>query len=581
MTDNHATRRALPLILIRGFGGVGVEDEKRVAYQGFNDGTVYPRKRGENYIYEGLILRFMKSDWQYRDATNVVGYYSDVVDISLDIPAQLSRFDPQYFTGHRIVIDASMALSLVRSGGDPCRTLWVFRYYDLDDRRFTAYGEALVRLISFIRDLASLTAADQPKPKVNILAHSMGGLLVREAVQVTYPQMKHQASDHINKIVTLGTPHQGISFQFLQEWIKLEAQEELEHFSPAFQKDEVTTKNRKRGAKHKKNEAAFVYLKDHFPLDRLLTVVGTNYRTYSVGVASWMNRLFSVAGEGGPAYNRSDGLVKQAYAQVPGAYRTFVHKCHGGQDSLVTSREAYEIATRFFFGNLRARLRLVAAKIERGGDWFGKSEYFFGVSVKPRQVDFELFHQSPEAENCYGPFSTEDLVDANVDFNWVDPSTRLIWEGFLDASKLGPDPDRGGIVDMVLRIDIYVGERDKYGVGFSDNVIFRKQYYLRAVLSDELTLYRHTGEQFMQKDTGHDQYVPSEEDRMQLTPTGEWRFPVGGTGFTATLGLELDYIPEDGPGIPLRDRISAAGARGVTGKGAMPSPSSETSAPGA
>jgi hypothetical protein len=31
-----------PVILIRGFGGLGVEDEKKVAYQGFNDGTVYP-----------------------------------------------------------------------------------------------------------------------------------------------------------------------------------------------------------------------------------------------------------------------------------------------------------------------------------------------------------------------------------------------------------------------------------------------------------------------------------------------------------------------------------------------------------
>ena len=79
MAEPHATRRALPLILVRGFGGVGVEDEKRIAYQGFNDGTVYPQKRGENYIYEGLILRFMKSDWQYQDATNVVGYYSRTV----------------------------------------------------------------------------------------------------------------------------------------------------------------------------------------------------------------------------------------------------------------------------------------------------------------------------------------------------------------------------------------------------------------------------------------------------------------------------------------------------------------------
>ena len=71
-------------------------------------------------------------------------------------------------------------------------------------------------------------------------------------------------------------------------------------------------------------------LREYFPLERLLTVVGTNYRTYGVGGASMLNRLFSVAGEGGPTYNRSDGLVKQAFAQIPGRPRTFVHKCHGG-----------------------------------------------------------------------------------------------------------------------------------------------------------------------------------------------------------------------------------------------------------
>ena len=125
------------------------------------------------------------------------------------------------------------------------------------------------------------------------------------------------------------------------------------------------------------------------------------------------------------------------------------------------------------------------------------------MAVKPRQVDFELFHQSPEAENCYGPFSKPDLTDVAVDFDWAEPTTRLIWEGNLDVSKLAPDSNRGGIVDMVLRIDVYVGERDTYGIGFSDNVIFRKQYYLRAVLGEQLTLFRHTGEQFMQKEKEH------------------------------------------------------------------------------
>lgn len=240
----------------------------------------------------------------------------------------------------------------------------------------------------------------------------------------------------------------------------------------------------------------------------------------------------------------------------------------------------YEIATRFFFGNVRARLRLVTAKVERGSDWFGKSEFFFGVTVKPRQVDFELFHQSPEAENCYGPFSTEDFTDSRVGCDWADPNTRLIWEGCLDASKLAPDSDRGDVIDMVLRIDIYVGERDIYGVGFSDNVIFRKQYYLRAVLDDQLTLFRHVGEQFMQKEKEYGKYIPKDEDVMTPTASG-WEFLIGGTGFRATLGLELDYIPEDGSAVPLRDRIAANGARSVIGKSGMPSPSSETSVPGA
>src|SRR5262249_33690661 len=156
-------------------------------------------------------------------------------------------------------------------------------------------------------------------PKVNIIAHSMGGLLVREAIQRTYPEKGLKADDYINKIVTLGTPHRGISFQLLKNWIGIDADQELEHFSPEFQENP-------------KKETAFVNFHKYFPLNRLLTVVGTNYRTYDVTAASWANRIFSVAGEYGTNYNRSDGLVKQTYAQIPGAPRTFVHKCHGGFD---------------------------------------------------------------------------------------------------------------------------------------------------------------------------------------------------------------------------------------------------------
>src|SRR5580765_334928 len=117
------SRRPLPLILIRGFGGLGIEDEKRVAYQGFNEGTVYPNKRGDNYIYEGMILKFMKSAWQYQDATNVVGYFPAPVVDATARPADLSDLPDDFFFQpadseesvrplYKVVIDPAMALTV-------------------------------------------------------------------------------------------------------------------------------------------------------------------------------------------------------------------------------------------------------------------------------------------------------------------------------------------------------------------------------------------------------------------------------------------------------------------------------------
>ena len=113
------TRRHLPIILIRGFGGLTVEDEKALAYQGFNDGSVYPQKRGENYIYEGLILRLLKHRRQYYDATNVVGYFANPVTDRQPVANDLTALDADFFTGHKVVIDAGMALRLLQLEGDP------------------------------------------------------------------------------------------------------------------------------------------------------------------------------------------------------------------------------------------------------------------------------------------------------------------------------------------------------------------------------------------------------------------------------------------------------------------------------
>ena len=85
-----------------------------------------------------------------------------------------------------------------------------------------------------------------------------------------------------------------------------------------------------------------------------------------------------------------------------------------------------------------ARVNLTTAKVTRGLDRFGRSEVFFGMSVKPRRVDFDLFHQSAEAENCYGPFRNADLSDELNEkglFGWAGPD-RLIYEGWFDTSRI-------------------------------------------------------------------------------------------------------------------------------------------------
>ena len=69
-------------------------------------------------------------------------------------------------------------------------------------------------------------------------------------------------------------------------------------------------------------------------------------------------------------------------------------------------------------------------------------------------------------------------------FGWAGEG-RLIWEGYLDTSAIMADQSIT-TKDMVLRLDVYVGERDLFGIGFSDNVIFRKQYYVRPFSGNPL-----------------------------------------------------------------------------------------------
>jgi hypothetical protein len=76
-------------------------------------------------------------------------------------------------------------------------------------------------------------------------------------------------------------------------------------------------------------------------------------------------------------------------------------------------------------------------------------------------------------------------------------------------------------------------------VPHSDNVVFRKQYYVRAVFDDvsDLTTLRelvlHTGEDFTD---------PKQVGIVRQTSPTTWEFDIGGTGFDATLGLSFEVV---------------------------------------
>ncbi len=537
-----------PLVLVRGFGGVDVGTEQRNVYQGFNDGTVYPKKRGENFLYEGFVLRALKSRrYRYSDATNVIGYYASAAPA---LPEPELHGWPAADTEGTVALDPGAAEAVLRDAAPG--TIWIYRFYDLTPRSLDTYGAGLARLIHLIEH--ALVRQGREFTGVDVVAHSMGGLVVREALRQLHedPKEPDSARRLVHKIVTLGTPHRGIAFQWLPKWLLAalpganKASAELAAFDP--------------------DRTDFLQVGTWFDLDRILTVVGTNHAAYTAA-ASAANQLAAIVDSGPLAANRSDGLVQQAAAQLPGAPRTFIHKCHGGADSLVTSRESYEIAMRFFHGSHRVHLWLDGANVTGGLDMWGRSEIYLGVSVKPRMVDFSLFQQSPEAENCYGPFAKHDLSDELPDLRtelekplsahgdrttgWAGPD-RLIWEGWFDKwATLDPSNP-----DLVFRLRIYVGERDAFGRGHSDDYIFLKDYYVQVIPGDPMQLLLHTGQDYLTEKSslGKDELVAlahrNTEELGGAGPSpvvqaatrnadGDWTFPVSGTQFTATLRVRV------------------------------------------
>lgn len=323
-----------PIIYVRGFAATISEIEETSAdpYMGFNLGATKIRQNHKGdivrFIFESPLLRLMK-DEAYVDC---------------------------YRDGDFLPVDRAA----------PARSIWIFRYYERASESLGS-GERqtipeiacdLRRFILRVRDTVCLVdPSAKGRFRVNLVAHSMGGLICRcylqnlcvhgtghpgedEALELKpAPALPGDPAVHlVDKVFTYATPHNGIDLKGI-------------NVPDLGRLDAFHVRNFNREAIHEYLRLPGPYLPDQpvdslnnaFPPERFFCLVGTNYDDY--GAFFGLSRKST-----GPM---SDGLVMIKNATVRDAPRAFVHRSHSGHFGIVNSEEGYQNLRRFLFGDVR------------------------------------------------------------------------------------------------------------------------------------------------------------------------------------------------------------------------------------
>lgn len=323
----------LPIVYVRGYAGAtsGIDSQVDDPFYGFNLGATHVRVGGDGdpmfYQFEGPMLRLI-TDENYR---------------------LLVRGDQRQY------------LNDAEDGSIPQASLWVYRFYDQAATTFvpqpqhegllervwsglhkqvTADGfnietaaEGLYELILTIR---RKTGAD----KVLVVAHSMGGLVVRCMIQKTCQEGDRlPARSLVSRFFTYGTPHGGIAFNLSAlDWAQ-------QAFGPAgadiFAPEKMfgyLTPGKEFGDLPSKGDDWDPQRIEESVFDPadVFCLIGTDPKDYG------LSRVVI-----GP---KSDGLVRIENAYVREAHRAYVYKSHSGSYGEVNSEEGYQNLRRFFFG---------------------------------------------------------------------------------------------------------------------------------------------------------------------------------------------------------------------------------------
>ncbi|MET3982116.1 pimeloyl-ACP methyl ester carboxylesterase [Mucilaginibacter sp. UYP25] len=384
-----------PIVYVRGYAMTSSEREDTFhdAYYGFSANSVEKREASpENGyriadIFEGQMIRFMKlRDYGYADSVN---------------------------HGLRDFHD------------NPSRSIWVCRFYDEDfiqgkARAITDHARDLAKMITetIPRKLAEAGVVNlESDYKVILIAHSMGGLVCRTLIQNILPSLKSTSSllpkDRINdpnslihRLVTIGTPHNGIDLGNIPNWFENSIVSALNPFNSSIFKPATMRKYLNLEPGEPVNSLG----KSGFPIDKCLCVVGSDHQSYSL--------VKNLTG------GHSDGLVKQnnAYVVEGGtlkhAYTANVHRAHSGVRGIVNSYESFENVQRFLFGDLKIVITLENVQmntiVKPGSDYF--YDFEFTLSIRGTGVYLHRREQDP----CENAFRIEySQVPPKIDLHTV------------------------------------------------------------------------------------------------------------------------------------------------------------------
>lgn len=472
--------RRYPIIYVRGYAGSQSEVEETVAdpYNGFNVGSTKIRQAwtGEinRHYFESPLVRLMK-EYEYSDV------YSDGRELPLERPV-------------------------------PERPIVIYRYYDITSKEVGAgareeieqQARGLAELILNLRDrICESDAAAKSQFRVYLIAHSMGGLICRAMLQndnvLDLARLK-EARAAVDKVVTYGTPHNGIDLRLIGNVPGFFTRNNADNFNRQRMREYL-------GLPPGRDEESVATLNGMFDPQRFFTIVGTNQRDYEVGGGA-------VRAAVGPM---SDGLVRIANATVSGLWkvngkeemrhspRAFVHRAHSGHYGMVNSEEGFQNVARFLFGDALVHGVLEVASIslppkidriyqenkekEKRGEKIRpiRASYHFEVIVRVRGALWDL-HRRTVAEGS-AVFRTFDQLLRHQEIGLVEPRHPHLFSAFL-SRKARVNTNRQGLgftVDLGILVPQYeVDNRLWFDDHYEGGYLFRDKINLEAVPDDKI-----------------------------------------------------------------------------------------------